>query len=278
MSGLTELKRKIATERGLDCDQFKENFLLRRLAARMRHTHQPSLGAYSRFLDRDAGEYARLLAALSINVTQFFRDDSTFRLIRTKLVPALFADAAAPRRRALRIWSAGCATGQETYSLAILLAEALERRPGGIAVHVYGTDIDAEAVTYARRGVYAPAEMDGVAGAYALRHFVANGHYRASPEIRRLVRFRVHDLMKDPPLRYVDLLLCRNVLIYLSASRESRRRLFDIFGAALRPGGFLILGKTEAVSRSIKGCFTPVDVKERVYQKVSTISALRGGL
>jgi two-component system CheB/CheR fusion protein len=228
-----------------------------------------------RSLDRDAGEYARLFDALSINVIQFFRDDSAFRLIRTKLLPTLLADKIAAHSQTFRVWSAGCATGQETYSLAILLAEALKRDPGGLIARVYGTDIDAQAVAFARCGVYEPSAMEGAASAYALRHFVCNGHFRVSPEIRQLVRFKVHDLTQDRPLRHLDLLLCRNVLIYFS--KETQRRLLDTFDAALRPGGFLVLGKTEAIGARMKGCFASFDIKERVYRKPFGTSFLQGG-
>lgn len=143
---LVNLKRKIARERGLDCDRFKKSFFLRRVAARMRYVGQPTIHAYSRFLDRDPREYARLFDALSINMTRFFRDHSPFRLIRHDLLPRLLAEKVAEGSRTVRVWSAGCATGQEPYSLAILLAEALERWPGRFMAHVYSTDIDRKAV------------------------------------------------------------------------------------------------------------------------------------
>jgi two-component system CheB/CheR fusion protein len=231
----------------------------------MRATNVSSIPNYLRLLDRDPSEYPRLFDALSINVTQFFRDSSTFSFIRAQVLPAILAHKVVSRSRAFRIWSAGCATGQETYSVAVLLAEALERAAGGFMARVYGTDIDAEAVTYAQRGVYEASDMQGVASAYALRHFVPNGHYRASPTIRQMVSFRVHDLTKDPPFRHVDLVLCRNVLIYFS--REAQKRLLDLFYTSLRPGGYLVLGKTETIGADLRTQFLALNDKERVYQK-----------
>ncbi len=272
---LVGLKRKILSERGLDCDRFKESFFLRRVAGRLRSTDQPTLRAYIRFLDQYPGEYARLFDALSISVTQFFRDPSTFRFLRARLLPSLLADNAATPSRSFRAWSVGCATGQETYSLAILLAGAMERAPKGLTVRIYGTDIDAEAVADAKRGVYERSAMEGVARAYAMRYFVRNSHFRVSPEIRQFVRFKVHDLTKDQPLRYVDLLLCRNVLVYFS--KATQRRLLDTFYAALRVGGFLVLGKTETIGTGAKGRFVPFDIKERVYRKPSHTLFRQGG-
>ena len=275
--GVEALKARIARDQGVDCRQFKEHFFLRRLQARLRQTEQPSVRHYLALLDRDARESERLLASLSINVTQFFRDDSTFRVIRTRVLRSLLErHAAGTARRMLRVWSAGCASGQETYSLAMLLAEALEDHPGPVTARVYGTDRDAEAIAYARRGEYDRSEMEGVTGACALRHFVADGGYRVTPEIRHLVRFRVHDLLRDPPLRHVDLLVCRNVLIYFSSARDSRERLVERFHHALRPGGFLVLGKAEALGTLAKQRFVPFDLRERVYQK--PIASPHGGL
>ena len=267
-TSLVALKARLAREHGVDCGEFKENFFLRRLGARLRHTEQESIADYLALLDRDADEGWRLLAALSVNVTQFFRDDGTFRVIRTRVLRSLLARRpGGTARRMLRVWSAGCASGQETYSLAMLLAEALEAHPGRVTARVYGTDRDPSAIECARRGEYARSEMEGVAGAYALRHFVAEGSYRVTPAIRGLARFRVHDLLRDPPLRHVDLLVCRNVLIYFSSSREARERLVERFHDALRPGGFLVLGKAEALGTLAKRRFVPFDLKERIYQK-----------
>ena len=276
VTGIEALKLKIAREHGLDCGQFKASFFLRRLEARLRQTEQSSIRGYLGLLDRDGAETGRLLAMLSINVTQFFRDESTFDAIRTRVLRPLLARRAMGTRRMLRVWSAGCASGQETYSLAMLLAEALEGHPGRVMARVYGTDRDPDAVEHARRGEYGRSEMEGVPSAHALRHFDANGCYRVAPDIRRFVRFRVHDLLRDPPLRQVDLLVCRNVLIYLSSSRHARERLVQRFHDALRPGGFLVLGKTEALGALAKRRFVPLDLKERIYQK--SIGSSQGGL
>lgn len=269
---LTDLKRKVLRERGLDCDRFKENFFLRRVEARMRHTGRETVTEYMRLLDRQPDEYGHLFDALSINVTQFFRDLPTFELIRRTVLPALVADKTAQGSRTLRIWSAGCATGEETYSLAILLAEALQACPRRMMAHVYGTDIDRDALAVARRGAYERKAMEAVARAYALRYFAVNSHYRVEPKVRDLARFKVHDLAKDPPLRFVDLLLCRNVMIYFG--RNAQRRILEGFHAALRPGGYLVLGKTEGIGPELRGRFTLVDLKERVYRKPAEPSGL----
>jgi len=265
MDALAELKRKILRERGLDCERFKESFFVRRVMSRLRTTGQPSIRAYLRWLDQEPGEYARLFDALSINVTQFFRDETTFQLIQDTLLPTLLADKSAARSHTLRIWSAGCATGEEAYSLAALLAAAMRHAPAGLIAHVYGTDIDPGAVAQARRGVYEAAALAGVAHPEALGQFTQAGVWRASPALRQLVRFKVHDLTHDRPLRYIDLLLCRNVLIYFA--RQTQERLLATLHAALNPDGFLVLGKTESITAEAKARFIAVDIKERIYRK-----------
>lgn len=265
MTPLAELKERLLRARGIDCSDFKKDFLLRRVTVRMHVTRQPTLRAYVRHLDAFPDECARLLDALSINVTQFFRDESTFRLIRERVLPDLLAAKAATRSHTFRVWSAGCASGQETYSLAILVAEAIETRRAGFLARVYGTDVDEGALAEARCALYEQAQMEGVAGAYALRHFVANGHYRVAPAIREMARFQRHDLTRDPPLRHLDLVLCRNVLIYFG--KAVRQEIFEKFHAALRPGGYLVLGKTEMIGPEVKRRFLTVDIKERVYRK-----------
>lgn len=275
MGELANLKRKILRERGLDCERFKENFFARRVMSRLRLTGQPSIRTYLRWLDQDPDEYARLFGALSINVTQFFRDETTFRLIQDTLLPTLLVDKAAARSQTLRVWSAGCATGQETYSLAILLAAVLRHQPAWLIARVYGTDIDTTAVACARRGVYEAPALEGVARPDALGQFTQAGALRVSPEIRQFVRFKVHDLTQDRPLRHIDMLLCRNVLIYFS--RETQRRVCDTLYAALRPGGFLVLGKTETMAAEAKGRFLAVDIKERIYRKPLDSPFFHGG-
>jgi len=236
---------------------------------------RPSIRTYLRWLDQDPEEYARLFDALSINVTQFFRDETTFQIIRDTLLPTLLAAKAAARSQTLRIWSAGCATGQETYSLAILLAAALQHKPAGFIARVYGTDIDPTAVACARRGVYEAPALEGMPCPDGLGQFTQAGAWRVSSEIRQLVRFKVHDLTQDRPLQHIDLLLCRNVLI--SFSRETQRQVCDTLYAALRPGGFLVLGKTETMAAEAKSRFIAVDVKERIYRKPPDSPFFHGG-
>lgn len=263
---LDDLKRKILRERGLDCEQFKGSFFLRRMEGRMRQVEAPTVAEYARRLDRDPGEYAKLFDSLSINVTQFFRDAPVFHAIRSGLLPALLSAKAASGSRTLRVWSAGCASGQEAYSLAVLVAEALGPRRRGMVTRVYATDVDPRALAYARHGIYTPAEMDGVAGSFALPWFTqANGGYTVVPEVRELVRFKRHDLNTTPPFRHVDLLLCRNVLIYFS--RDAQRRVIQQFHAALRPGGYLVLGQTEMLRAEARQRLVAVDMRARIYQK-----------
>ena len=222
---------------------------------------------YGFVLDDDALEYDRLIATLTINVSKFFRNPETFASIATKVIPELSAGSAA----LIRVWSAGCASGEEAYSLAVLCHQHLEDRgPGNHRVRfdIVGTDVDGDAISAARRGRYGEAAFADTTPAVRDTYFpLSDGLHAASSDLRRLVAFQRADLLDGSrtPARF-HLILCRNVVIYFK--RQTQEWLFERFHELLLPGGFLVLGKVESLLGKSRGLFTPISSKERIYRRL----------
>ena len=206
-------------------------------------TSVSDLPSIRRYLASHPDEYQRLTASFLIKVTEFFRDPELFDVLRERVLPDLIAQARA-RDNELRIWSAGCATGEEAYSLAILVAEALGDELEQFQVRIFATDLDDEAVAFARRGIY-PARRSPVCPRRSSPAISSqlDGDYEVTKQLRGLVIFGQHDLGQRPPFPRIDLVLCRNVLIYFTP--ELQARALQLFAFALRDGGYLALGKAE---------------------------------
>jgi chemotaxis methyl-accepting protein methylase len=261
------LLEQICQDRGLDLGSYKESFLRRRLGIRMRSRGCLDYKAYGRLLHEDPEEYGPLLEALSINLTRFFRDTSTFQALEETILPVLFQ--AHTRDRRLSIWSAGCSAGEEPYSLAILLREMLGANLPKWRIKILATDVDAKALSQARTGVYEEFSFRELAPRYrewVQVYFTGTSEYQLSNEVRSMVTFERHNLLHDAPPTDLDLILCRNVLIYFG--RELQERLYQAFHQALRKGGFLVLGKTEVLPMSWSRHFPVVNVREHIYRRV----------
>jgi two-component system CheB/CheR fusion protein len=241
---LTQFLDRVRERTGIDFSAYKRPTVLRRLQRRMVATANPRLRDYVRYTQRHPEEFQRLSSAFLIKVTQFFRDADLFDHLGSTIVPQLIEDSR-PRGRELRIWSAGCATGEEAYSLAILVAQALGPEIESFTVRIFATDLDEEAISFARRGVYPAAAVGAVTPEILDRYFERDGdHYEVSKEIRALVVFGQHDLGQRAPFPRIDLALCRNVLIYFTG--ELQKRALQLFAFSLREGGYLVLGKAES--------------------------------
>jgi chemotaxis methyl-accepting protein methylase len=263
---LEALLDQIRRERGLDLRLYKPSFLERRLAVRLRARGCSDYTAYGKLLFRDPEEYGPLLNTLTINLTRFFRDATTFQVIEEKYLPELLKVRASSRR--LRIWSAGCAAGEEPYSLAIMLCEIMGSALRRWQVEIIATDVDEDVLETARRGLYESFSFQGLAPRYETwieRYFSPGQKRQLSDEIRPMVSFQHFDLVRDPPPANLDLLLCRNVLIYFD--RELQDRLYRAFHEALRTEGFLVLGKTEILPLTWSQSFVPVDLREHIYRR-----------
>ena len=263
--GLQRLLEKIYRERDFDFREYKETTLNRRLGRRLRARGVQTYTDYACVLDEDPGEYDKLFDDLTINVTGFFRDEAAFMALEEIALPALLHKNR-ETRRGLRIWSAGCATGEEAYSIAMLL---LELSGGDICqseAAVLATDIDRRALGRAREGVFSPKALEGIRPSSRRRYFVAeNGGFRAEPAFRQMVTFEEHNLASDPPYLDVDLVVCRNVLIYFAPGLQTR--VLKGFSEGLKDGGFLLLGRAEAPVGRTQRLFDCLDREAKLYRK-----------
>ena len=269
-----ELRGLVLQAGGIDIELYRDRCVLRRLAARLRAAGAADLAGYCRRLDADPGEIRRLVEGLTVNVSEFFRNPRTFRALAREVLPVLVAQKRAEGDRSIRIWSAGCATGEEPYSVALACADALGEALGKFHVVVYATDVDEPSLVAARAGRYRAASLARLPRPMVRRHFEADGDgYLVRPAVRRMVHFRRHDLLAPPPFRRLDLALCRNVLIYMV--RPSQERILDTLYDVLNPGGFLVLGKVEALTGPARDRFEVVNLAERIYRKPGAAAARR---
>ncbi|HXT47809.1 MAG TPA: protein-glutamate O-methyltransferase CheR [Gemmatimonadaceae bacterium] len=261
--GFTTLTEKITRERGFGCANYKEKCVRRRIAVRMRARGVHSFEEYGRVLDRDEHEYELLLDALTINVTKFFRNPETFAAIDREIVPTLFARA----ESRLRIWSAGCASGEEAYSLAILMhrhAIASSRRFE--RVDVLGTDVDRASLDAAERAVYLEPSLSDTPADLRQLYFSMQAPHRIHKDVRARVQFQRHDMLREPFPEPQHLVCCRNVIIYFD--RATQELLFERFAEAILPGGFLVLGRVETLFGPARSKFAPVDGRERLFRRL----------
>jgi len=249
---------------GLDFNSYKTPTILRRLQRRIIATNAENLDGYMQYLDGHPEEYAQLFSAFLIKVTEFFRDPELFVYLRDEVLPDIINYATA-RGNEIRIWSAGCATGEEAYSLAIMLSEALGSELEHFNVRIFATDLDAEAVAFARRGVYPPAALSGVPEELVSRYFTKDdNHYQIKKRVRSLTVFGQHDLSQRAPFPSIDLVVCRNVLIYFTPNLQ--QRTLQLFAYSLRDGGYLALGKAESTS-PLSEFFALQNKLYRVYRR-----------
>ncbi|MEX2156050.1 MAG: protein-glutamate O-methyltransferase CheR [Gemmatimonadales bacterium] len=251
------LTEKISRERGVSCESYKDKCLKRRIAVRMRARGVHTYEDYGRLLDQDAHEYQDLLDAITINVTKFYRNPETWNALRPHLA-ALWA----PRGGRLRIWSAGCASGEEPYTIAVLLA-AIAGSDSLEHAFIDATDVDRLSLERTRQAQYPDSAFTEMPADVKRRYFSGGVPVAA---VRGLVDVRPHDLMREPPPRApYDLIVCRNVVIYFE--RQAQERLFQVFVDALAPGGVLLLGKVETLFGPAREWLTLVDPRERIYTK-----------
>ncbi len=254
------LKRVIEKTLRIKCQNYKEAYIRRRLLSRMRSTGAETYEAYLRYLREHPAEFELLRNALTINVTEFFRDPEVFEIIRSDLLPAILKD-----RGRVRLWCAGCSSGEEAYTLAILLTETLGMT-GTRNAMIYATDIDEVVLGRAREGVYEEKALQKVPEALVRKHFIRreDGNYEVRPHLRSMVRFSRHDLMTDQPIvRFLDLISCRNVTIYFTEGQKND--LARLFHGALSPGGYYVMGKTEYLAREVEHLFCTHNSIQKVF-------------
>jgi two-component system CheB/CheR fusion protein len=264
-----DLLAYLRESRGFDFGGYKRSSLQRRIQHRMSQVGIGSHQAYLDLLQVDPQEFTALFNTILINVTSFFRDPEAWDLLRKKVVPALLAERSPGDP--LRIWSTGCSTGQEPYSLAMLLADELGIDSYLKQVKIYATDVDDEALGQARQASYGENELAGVPAEQRAAYFEQRGdRFVFHPDLRRTVIFGRNDLVQDAPISRVDLLLCRNTLMYFNA--ETQQRVLNRFHFALVPRGVLFLGRAEMLLGRSR-LFEPVDLKQRVFRRLAHRSA-----
>jgi two-component system, chemotaxis family, CheB/CheR fusion protein len=248
---------------GVDFTHYKPSTIQRRILRRMALRNLEDAGEYVRLLHEDSAELQNLYQDFLIRVTQFFRDPEAFEALKDKVFPALVKGR--PTGQPLRIWAAGCSTGEEAYSLAIALLEYLENQPEMPAIKILATDLNDFALEKARAGVYLDNIEIDVSPERLRRFFIRqDGHYQISKAIRELCVFSRHNMASDPPFSRLDLVSCRNVLIYMDAALQ--KRVLPILHYALNPDGFLFLGSSESIGL-FGELFAPVDFKHRLFIK-----------
>src|SRR5881394_1930854 len=253
----------IHEQTGIDFTSYKQSTVARRTQRRIGIAQLANPEDYLELLEQSPQEVAMLGRDLLINVTRFFRDGEVFDVLRGEILPAILKHAAA--RKALRMWVPGCATGEEAYSIAILVQEFVTARGEKWDVKIFATDVDKVSIEYAGRGIYPKSIAADVAPELLALFFVQeSGALRICPEIRKQVVFARHNILRDPPFTKVDLISCRNLLIYLRT--DAQRKVMALFHFALRPGGYLLLGTSEAIGDR-DNVFETVNAKMRIFQK-----------
>jgi two-component system, chemotaxis family, CheB/CheR fusion protein len=249
--------------RGFDFSAYKRSSLMRRVLVRMQTIGAKGFASYLDTLQVDPEEFTRLFNTILINVTSFFRDAAPWEFLRDEVIPRLAGPSSSGDT--LRVWSAGCASGEEAYSIAMLLAEGLGFEAFRERVKIYATDVDEEALSQARHAVYGGRVAEDVPAPLLAKYFDRqDDRYTFNKELRRCVIFGRHDLIQDAPISRVDLLLCRNCLMYFNT--EAQARILARFHFALAPRGVLFLGKAETLLAQ-SNMFEAVDMKRRIFVK-----------
>ncbi|BBK36685.1 chemotaxis protein CheR [Allostella sp. ATCC 35155] len=252
----------LRTQSGHDFAGYKTKTFLRRVRRRMQILQMESISGYVDLLKRDAAEAKNLFRDLLINVTNFFRDPDAFAVLETLVVPRLFENRAP--HDTVRVWVPGCATGEEVYSIAILMREQLDKLATPPRVQIFATDIDEPALAVARAGRYPEQLLEGVSPARRERFFANDGvSYVIAAEARELCIFSPHNVIRDPPFSRMDLVSCRNLLIYFG--QDIQNRVLPTFHYALKPSGYLFLGISESIGQH-SALFATIDKKNRIFQ------------
>jgi two-component system CheB/CheR fusion protein len=253
---------------GHDFTHYKRATVLRRLERRLQVNGLQNVMAYREFLEQRPEETRLLLQDMLISVTNFFRDRDTFETLERQIIPAIFREA--PPGERIRAWSIGCATGEEAYSLAMLLADQAALSEAPREYQVFASDVDEQAINVARRAQYPESIITDVTPARLRQYFdKQDSHYCVGKHIREQVLFAIHNALRDPPFSRMHLISCRNLLIYLD--RDIQRRVFEMMHYALHPDGYIFLGNAESAD-AVPELFKPVDKKHRIYRAVKNRS------
>jgi chemotaxis protein methyltransferase CheR len=262
MEDFRALQRSIERLLSIKCLNYKEDYIERRVLSRMRLSGKTGFKEYHSFLLSSPEEQELLRNALTINVTKFWRDGDVFGHIQKEIIPELLK-----RKSRVRIWSAGCATGEEPYSLALIIHDQISLKEG-VNVTIYATDIDEVVLRRAKEGIYDKKSLENLNANQIRRHFaeLPDGRYEVRPHLKKMIRFGPHDLMSGrPTTTFLDMILCRNVTIYFT--ERQKNDLVRMFHGALLNEGYYVMGKTEFLGREVEALFVPVNSLRKIYRK-----------
>ena len=262
------IRRYLMKTRGFDLTGYSPSFLNRSIRKRVGRTGCRSYLEYAGLLRRDDAEVNELISALSVNVTDFFRDDDAFAALSSLVLAPLVSLKVKQGWSSLRIWSAGCATGQETYTIGICVAEEVRKHGSAdnLPIRIVGTDLSAKALAYAQRGHYSDNQMKRLPRRLLSEYFSqSDSGYEVKRTIRKNVRFSEGNLLDVPDKKHFDVIVCRNVVIYFS--RPMHDKVMSNFHTALKSDGYLMLGRTETLLGTPRGLFESVDHENRIFRK-----------
>ena len=260
------LKKQIFRSTSLDLGQYKDTYLQRRIGVRMRVCGSKAYSDYIHYLDSNPTEYDQLMDDLTINVTQFFRDQIVFKAMEEDVLPLLIYEKVKQGKNDITIWSAGCSSGEEPYSIAIMISELLGEELGHFNVTIIGSDIDDFSLEAASVGKYLPRQVTNIKKEYLERYFTKDGEmYQISQDIMDMVDFRKIDLIAAKPPAKFDCIFCRNVVIYFT--RDMQEHLYMKFFESLNNGGYFVMGNTETLVGEASNLLTTFKSRERIYQK-----------
>ncbi|WP_243369857.1 protein-glutamate O-methyltransferase CheR [Geotalea sp. SG265] len=261
------ISRVLKSLKGFNLSCYKDKCIKRRIGIRVRATHCASVEEYCDLLLDSETELELLYKVLTIHVSQFFRNPLIFRKLREEIIPQLIRQCRERDDRELRLWSVGCASGEEPYSLALILREFFSDELHDLKVSILATDVDTGTLQAARTGIYGEDRMAEVSDFLRMRYFTAAGsRYQLRPEVKEMVTFRQSDLFDTVAYPASDLILCRNVLIYFE--RAQQQKIMKGFADVLEQGGFLVLGKSETLSGPSRELFKTVCATERIYRAI----------
>lgn len=266
MQAWTKLKGVIVTSCNFNCADYNDAFLQRRVLVRLQAHGISSYGAYSQILILHPEERPLLLRELAIHVTNFFRNIDTFEVFMAQTLMELLKRKEQKGSKTIRIWSAGCSSGEEPYSVAMMFLEILQQGISDYFISIIGTDISAEIIENAKAGIYSEAQLRETPPEYIEKYFTRQGYdFVVNDDVKKLVQFQTSDLLRDSMPQSIDVLFCRNTIIYFE--REAKEKLFDKFYQIINSEGYLILGMTEAISGAATKLFLPYDNTHRIYKK-----------
>ena len=260
------IRRVLKNLKGFNLDCYKDKCIKRRISIRIRATHSASADAYCELLRENESELDLLLKVLTVHVSHFFRNPSTFEKLRQELLPRLFNQCRSAEARDLKLWSVGCASGEEPYTLALILKDAFSAEMQQVKVSILATDVDPTTLEQAKLAAYGEDRLAELPDALKNRYFkYQQSKYHLLPEIKELVTFRQSDMYDVDTYEKSDLIICRNVLIYFERSQQEK--IINGFADALPKGGILVLGKSETLFGEPRRHFKTICPVERIYQR-----------